>query len=172
MQYLALQSGALTSFPLHGKKNKKTTPPKKPPKPQPWLVWTSGLSASLWAKRSPVRLPVRAYAWVVDQVPSWGCARGNRLFFLHFDVSLPFLLPPFPLLKISKIFKKKMPAANTIAAQCEWIKLIHIFCQIGKKYIFAVLQNFSNYFVCAMRWKRLRIIGLEHCPHLPRLCPC
>ena len=31
----------------------------------PWLVWLSGLSAGLRTKRSPVRFPVRAHAWVV-----------------------------------------------------------------------------------------------------------
>ena len=42
-----------------------------------WLAWLSGLSDSLWTERLLVRIPVRAHAWVVDQVPSWGCARGN-----------------------------------------------------------------------------------------------
>ena len=44
---------------------------------QPWLVWLSGLTASLQTQRSPVQLPARAHAWVVGQVPSWGHARGN-----------------------------------------------------------------------------------------------
>ena len=38
-----------------------------------WLVWLSGLSASLRTKGSLVRFPVRAHAWVVGQVPSEGC---------------------------------------------------------------------------------------------------
>ena len=51
-----------------------------------------------------VRFPVRACAWVVVQVPSRGCARGNQLMYLsHIDVCLPLFLPP-PL-KI-KSFKK------------------------------------------------------------------
>ena len=56
----------------------------------PWLVWLSGLSASLWTTGSPVRFPVRAHAWVAGQVPSWGCARGNHtLLFLSPSSSLP-----------------------------------------------------------------------------------
>ena len=43
----------------------------------PWLVWLSGLSAGLQTKRSLVRFPVRAHAWVVGQVSSWWHARGN-----------------------------------------------------------------------------------------------
>ena len=42
-----------------------------------WLLWLSGLSAGLWTKRLLVWFPVRAHAWVVGQVPSWGRARGN-----------------------------------------------------------------------------------------------
>ena len=61
----------------------------------PWLVWLSGLNAGLQTKRSPIRFPVRAHAWVVGQVPSWGCARGNQLMFLS-HMSLPFFLPPLP----------------------------------------------------------------------------
>ena len=60
----------------------------------PWLVWLSGLNASLQTERSPVQFPVRARAWITDQVLSWGCARGNwSIFLLHIDVSLPLFLP-------------------------------------------------------------------------------
>ena len=55
-------------------------------------------------------------------------------------------------------------ANTTIAVQCEWIKIIlNFFCQIGKKYniFFGVLQNFRNQFMCAMRWKRLKIATLS-----------
>ena len=56
----------------------------------PWLVWLSGLSASLWTKGSPVWFLVRAHAWVIGQVPSRGHARGNHtLMFL----SLSFYIP-------------------------------------------------------------------------------
>ena len=56
----------------------------------PWLVWLSGLSAGLRIKGSPVRFPVRAHAWVVGQVPSMGCMRGNyTLMFLSLSFSLP-----------------------------------------------------------------------------------
>ena len=42
-----------------------------------WLVWLSGLSASLWYKGSLVQFPVRAHAWVLGHVPSTGYMRGN-----------------------------------------------------------------------------------------------
>ena len=57
----------------------------------PWLVLLSGLSASLRTKRSLVRFPVRAHAWVEGQVPTRGHVRGNHtLMFL--SLSLPSLL--------------------------------------------------------------------------------
>ena len=57
---------------------------------QPWLVWLSGLSTSLWTKGWPVRFPVRAHAWVVGQVPSRGRSRGNHtLIFLSLSFSFP-----------------------------------------------------------------------------------
>ena len=43
----------------------------------PWLVWLSGLSASLRTERSLVRFPIRVLAWVVGQVPGCGHIRGN-----------------------------------------------------------------------------------------------
>ena len=57
---------------------------------EPWLVWLSGLSTGLWTKGLLVWFPVRAHAWVVGQVPSGGCMRGNHTFlFLSFSFSLP-----------------------------------------------------------------------------------
>ena len=44
---------------------------------EPWLVWLSGLSASLQTKGSPVQFLVRAHAWLGGQVPSWGHVSGN-----------------------------------------------------------------------------------------------
>ena len=56
----------------------------------PWLVWISGLSASLQTKGSLVQFPIRAHAWVAGQVPSWGCIRSNHtLMFLSLSFSLP-----------------------------------------------------------------------------------
>ena len=44
-------------------------------------------------QRSPVGFPVRARAWVMGQVPSRGCARGNHtLMFLSLSFSFPFSL--------------------------------------------------------------------------------
>ena len=57
---------------------------------EPWLVWLSGLSASLQTKGLQVLFPVRAHAWVVGQVPSRGCSRGNHTL-MH--LSLSFSLP-------------------------------------------------------------------------------
>ena len=54
----------------------------------PWLVWLSGLSASLWTKMSLVWFPVRAHAWVVGQVPGWECARGDQSMYPHTSPSL------------------------------------------------------------------------------------
>ena len=44
---------------------------------EPWLVWPSGLHASLQTKRLRLQYLVRAHAWVASQAPSWGHARGN-----------------------------------------------------------------------------------------------
>ena len=55
----------------------------------PWLMWLSGLSGSLRTKGLLVRFPVRAYAWVVGQVPSGGRARDNHT--LVFLSSFPSL---------------------------------------------------------------------------------
>ena len=55
----------------------------------PWLVWLSGLSASLQTKGLLVQFPVRAHAWIVGQVPSGGHVRGNHtLMFLSLSFSL------------------------------------------------------------------------------------
>ena len=57
---------------------------------EPWLVWLSGPSTGLQTKRLPVWFPVRAHTWVLGQVPSRGCSRGNHT--LMFPSLLPFLL--------------------------------------------------------------------------------
>ena len=68
----------------------------------PWLVWLSGLSASLWTKGLLVWFPVRVHAWDTGQVPGGGHMRGNNtLMFLSISFSLPS-----PSLKINKIFLK------------------------------------------------------------------
>ena len=62
----------------------------------PWLVWLSGLNACLQTKGSPVLFPVRAHAWVVDQVPTRGHTRSNHtLLFLSLSFSLPFFKNKF-----------------------------------------------------------------------------
>ena len=55
----------------------------------PWLVWLTGLSASLQIKGSPVRFPVWAHAGAMGQVLTWGRVRGNHtLMFLSLSFSL------------------------------------------------------------------------------------
>ena len=66
----------------------------------PWLVWLSGLSASLQTKGSLVQFPVRAHAWVAGQVPSGGRVPSERQ--PHIDISLLLFLPAFSSLKINK----------------------------------------------------------------------
>ena len=56
-------------------------------------MWLSGLSADLRTKGLRVQFPIWAHAWVVGQVPSRGCARGNHtLMFLSLSPSLPLSL--------------------------------------------------------------------------------
>ena len=60
---------------------------------QPWLVWLSGLSASLQTNGLSVQFPVRAHAWFAGWVPSEGRTRGNHtLMFLSLSFSFPSLL--------------------------------------------------------------------------------
>ena len=71
---------------------------------KPWLVWLSGLSASMQIKGLPVQFPVRANTWVVARSPEGGIRKATT----HWCFS-PSLSPSFPLSenKINKIFKKK-----------------------------------------------------------------
>ena len=56
---------------------------------EPWLVWLSGLSASLQTKGLQVLFPVPAHAWVAGQVLSRGYVKGNyTLMFLSLFHSL------------------------------------------------------------------------------------
>ena len=72
---------------------------------RPWLVWLSGLSASLRTKGSPVGFPVRAHAWLAGQVPSRGSTRGNHtLMFLSLSFSLPSPLSKNKKIKLKKRF--------------------------------------------------------------------
>ena len=61
---------------------------------KPWLVWLSGLTASLQTKGLPVRFPLRAHAWVMSQVPGGKHASGNHtLMFLSLSFSFTSPLP-------------------------------------------------------------------------------
>ena len=57
----------------------------------PWLLWLSGLNASLRSIGSLVQFPISECAWVADQVPSGGEHKGKP----HSDASLPLFLHPF-----------------------------------------------------------------------------
>ena len=65
----------------------------------PWLVWLSGLSASLQTEGLPIRFLVRAHAWVLGLVPGSGMY-GRQLIdvSLLYQASLLLFLPPFPFL--------------------------------------------------------------------------
>ena len=59
-----------------------------------WLYALTGVAQwiehGLQTKRLLVQFLVRAYAWVVGQIPSWGHVRGNHtLVFLSLSFSLP-----------------------------------------------------------------------------------
>ena len=51
--------------------------------------WLSGLGILMQTKRLLVQFLVRAYAWVVGQVPDWGLARDYQSMFLSVTFSLP-----------------------------------------------------------------------------------
>ena len=123
----------------------------------PWLVWLSGWSARLWTKGSPVRFLVRAHAWVVSQIPSRGCMRGNH--------TLMFLsLSPW---KKSKGKKKKLfwsvNSNSGIFSQKEYkqhaasLKFFYLVCFLVRTYtptgylywvdvFFIALSLYINYF--------------------------
>ena len=62
----------------------------------PWLVWLSGLSASLQTERLLVQFPVRAHAWVAGPWLQGMQEATDRCL-------SPFLSPSFPFsLKINK----------------------------------------------------------------------
>ena len=67
----------------------------------PWLVWLSGLSASLRIKGLPVRFPVRAHAWGEGHVPSVGHVRGNHTL-MYLSLSFSLLSPLSKNKKIKK----------------------------------------------------------------------
>ena len=60
-------------------------------------MWLSGLGVIGQSKRSSVRSPVGAQAWVSGSVPGWECARGSRSMFLSHRCFSPSLPPSLPL---------------------------------------------------------------------------
>ena len=69
---------------------------------EPWLVWLSGLSASLQTEGSSVQFPVRHMSGLWARIPSRGCSRGN------YTLMFPSFSLPSPLSKnkIKSFFKK------------------------------------------------------------------
>ena len=58
----------------------------------------AGVAQWIETKRSLVRFPLRAHAWVACQVPIWRPMRSNQSMYLsHIHVSLLLFLPPFSL---------------------------------------------------------------------------
>ena len=82
----------------------------------PWLVWLSGLSAILQTERSLVQFPVRARAWVVGQVPSWGGVRGNQFMYLS-CMCLSLSFSPLPLSVNKNLKEKKKTTKLRVRAQ-------------------------------------------------------
>ena len=74
----------------------------------PWLVWLSGLSASLWTKRSPVQFPDGVHVWVVVPGPPLRACEKQpiNVSLAHWCLS-PSPSPSLPLSLINKIFKKR-----------------------------------------------------------------
>ena len=76
-------------------------------------MWPSGLDIVPRSERSPVQSLVRAHAWVVGQIPSWGGggmgeATDRCLSHMSMFLSLPFsLLYLLSKNKYVKCFKKK-----------------------------------------------------------------
>ena len=73
-----------------------------------WLVWLSGLHASLGTKGSLVWVPVRACAWVAARSPVGG-AREAAVHWCFSPYLSPFLLLS---LRINKILKKETPGCH------------------------------------------------------------
>ena len=95
----------------------------------PWLVWLSGLSASLWTKGSPVGFPVRAHGWVVDQVPSRGHLRSNHtMMFLSLSFSLPSPLSENTYIKSLK--KNKATWLNRLSFPSQVAKIAQANCRL------------------------------------------
>ena len=69
-------------------------------------------------------IPIRACAWVVGQVPSWGVGQAVD----QCDVSLPLFLPPSPLSK-NKYIKSKNIKLKKKAMR----KVSHVFKKIENK---------------------------------------
>ena len=92
-----------------------------------WLVWLSGLSMGQRTKGSPIRFPVRTHAWVVGQVPSRGCARGNHtLMFPSLSPSLP-LSEEKEIKSLKKEKKRKKEEAGSQSIFQPW-ELMVVYC--------------------------------------------
>ena len=100
-----------------------------------WLVWLSGLSASLWTKGSPIRFLVRSHPWVTGQVPSGGAGEATTA-----SLSPSFLLS----LKIKSFFKKCVFLTFIPIA----FSIMHIILDLGQRVSWRMVSHcyFNLYF--------------------------
>ena len=85
---------------------------------QPWLVWLSGLSASLQTKGLQFDSRSKAHACVVGQGPIAGCVRGNHTLMFSFS-------SPVSSLKINHNPPPQNPTSFTFSQydQCQGVQL-------------------------------------------------
>ena len=113
-----------------------------------------------WTKRSLIQFWARA--WVVGEVPSWRCARGNpSMFLLHINV----FFPPFPLIGCPLHAPNWVPSPQTrhvpwlgtkpatfwFAGWCSihWATSTKALCSFntGKYPLFLASLSFKKYFI-------------------------
>ena len=110
------------------------------------LVWLCGLSTRLRSKGSLVRFPVRAYAWIAVQVPSWGCWRGNHIL-IFLSLSFSLLSPLSKNRYISKYLKKRN--ANFLKKEKKNQQFGKIFGQKFRSCVFSPqLSCYQNHSLC------------------------
>ena len=84
---------------------------------EPWLVWFSGLSASLWTKGLPVQFPVRAHAWLWARSPDGGVWEATTHW--CFSPSLPL---PLKINTSLKMFIEYFP---------RYLSIVFLICKVS-----------------------------------------
>ena len=105
----------------------------------PWSLWLSLLGVVLQTKRLLVRFPIRARAWVVGSVPSWGrCKRqpvNDSLTHQCFSPSLS----PSPSHSLESIKRNKIKRSR-VTGRAQWFRAVPVsylaspvflFCKMG-----------------------------------------